>query len=73
MSGAQIAALLFAILLLFPGGCFLLLGISLASDRQFSDAAPVALAVAFGILGLVGLLGWFAFRKKRPPATRDPA
>jgi hypothetical protein len=71
MTGGQIAALIFALLLLLPGGCFLILGISLLSDPQVSDAAPLALIVAIAILGVMGLLFWLAFRK-RPPAPPSP-
>ncbi len=48
MSGGQIAALIFAILLLLPGGCFLIMGIGFATDENhmYSDAAPVLLVVA---------------------------
>jgi hypothetical protein len=67
MSGGQIAALLFAIVLLLPGGCFLLVGISLTTDRQFAEMAFVALPIAAAILALAGLLFWVAFRRKRGP------
>ena len=54
MTGGQIAALICAILLLLPGGCFLVFGIGFATDenRQFSDAAPLLLGVAGAILAL---------------------
>lgn len=68
MSGGQIAALLGAIVLLLPGGCFLILGISLTTDRQFADMAFVALPIAAAILALAGFLFWVAFRRRRPPA-----
>jgi hypothetical protein len=69
MTGGQVAALIFAILLLLPGGCFLLAGIVVATDRQFSDAAFIALPIAAAILGLAGFLFWIAFRKRpRPPS-----
>lgn len=62
MTGGQVAALIFAILLFFPGGCFLLVG------GVMSDS--LAVLVGAGILVLVGLLGWVAFRRKpRPPAN----
>ena len=63
MSGGQIAALIFALLLLLPGGCFLIFGIGFASDRQFSDVAYVMLPVAAAILALAGWLFWLAFRR----------
>jgi hypothetical protein len=71
MTGGQIAALIFAILLLLPGGCFLIFGINLLNDPQISDAAPLALVVGIIILGVTGLLFWVAFRK-RPQAPPRP-
>ena len=67
MTGGQIAALIFAILLLLPGGCFLIFGINLLNDPQISDAAPLALVVGIIILGVTGLLFWVAFHKRPPP------
>jgi hypothetical protein len=76
MNGGQIAALVFAIILLLPGGCFLLLGMSLANDRQFYDASFVLIPVAAAILGLAGFLFWIAFRRRqnpnRPPNNPQP-
>jgi membrane protein implicated in regulation of membrane protease activity len=71
VSGGQIAALIFAILLLLPGGCFLVVGIAVSTDRQFSDMALIALPIAAAILGLAGLLFWVAFRRK-PGQGRSP-
>jgi heme/copper-type cytochrome/quinol oxidase subunit 2 len=67
MSGGQIVALLCAILLLLPGGCFVLLGISVATgqDRD-ADLSSLALLIAAAILGVAGWLFWLAFRR-RPP------
>jgi len=75
VSGGQVAALIFAILLLLPGGCFLLVGIGFATDsnRQFSDAAPLLLGVAAAILALVGLLFWLAFRRPSAPGVPPDA
>ena len=70
MSGGQITALIFALLLLLPGGCFLVLGISLTTDRQYADMAFVALPIAAAILALAGFLFRVAFRR-RPPADTD--
>ena len=67
MSGGQIAALIFAILLLLPGGCFLVFGIGFATDRQFYDASFVMLPIAAALLGLAGFLFWIAFRRRRGP------
>lgn len=71
MSGGQIAALIFAILLLLPGGCFLLAGISVLSDSRFASMALVALPIAAAILGLAGYLFWRALRRR--PADADGA
>jgi len=75
MSGGQVAALLCAIVLLLPGGCFLVFGIGFATDenRQFSDAAPLLLGVASAILGLAGLLFWVALRRRSAPGVPSDA
>ncbi len=67
MRGGQIAALIFAILLLLPGGCFLVAGFAFSSG-QYKDvsAAELLLTIAVAILALAGLLFWVAFRR-RPP------
>jgi hypothetical protein len=65
MTGGQIAALIFAILLL-PGGCFLILGIGLLSENDTDG--PMLLLVGILILSGMGLLFWVAFRKRPPPA-----
>lgn len=72
MSGGQIAALIFALLLLLPGGCFLVFGIGFAIDGEFSDVAYVMLPVAAAILGLAGFLFWLAFRHRRPAGAAPP-
>jgi Ca2+/H+ antiporter len=65
MKGGQIVALIIAILLLIPGGCFLLFGIGL-SDQYADDreAAVKLLLVAVAILSVAGLLFWIAFRRR---------
>jgi hypothetical protein len=70
MSGGQVAALIFAILLLLPGGCYLFVGIAL-SDQYADDreAAVKFLLVAAAILSLAGFLFWLAFRRRRPAAA----
>jgi Ca2+/H+ antiporter len=57
MTGGQIVALIFAILLLLPGGCFLVAGIAF-STGQYRDASAfhMLLAIAAAILALAGLL-----------------
>jgi membrane protein implicated in regulation of membrane protease activity len=70
MTGGQIASLVFAILLLLPGGCFLVFGIGFASDTgEFAGLAVLLLAIAVAILGVAGLLFWLAFRRREPPRT----
>jgi hypothetical protein len=70
MSGGQIAALIVAIILLLPGGCFLVFGIGL-SDRYADDreAAVKLLLIAAAMLSLAGFLFWLAFRRRRPAAA----
>jgi hypothetical protein len=69
MTGGQIAALIFAILLLLPGGCFLLVGIAVATDSQYYDAAFIALPIAAVILGLSGFLFYVAIRRRSRPGS----
>ena len=72
MSGGQVAALTVAILLLLPGGCFLIMGVGMLTeaqpDRIDRDVGPMALTVALVVLALTGFLFWIAFRRRRPPA-----
>ena len=65
MTEDQITALIFAIILLLPGGCFLFFGIDL-NIRQYGDITTrmLALAIAAAILALAGLLFWVAFRRR---------
>ena len=73
MTGGQVVALIFAILLLLPGGCFLIAGIAVAIDPQYWDAAFYAFPIAAAILGLSGFLFWRAFRRRQPPANQPPS
>jgi len=77
MSGGQIAALIFALLLLLPGGCFLVFGIDVATARYRDAAASLLLLlIAAAILGLAGLLFRRAFRRRpgggAPPDAPPP-
>ena len=65
MTGGQIAALIFALLLLLPGGCFVFLGFAMMSES--TDFAGQMLAIGVVILAVMGLLFWLAFRRPRPP------
>ena len=70
MSGGQIAALVFAVILLIPGGCFMVFGIGMLGDTSgYASAGPPLLIIGLVILGIVGLLGWVAFRKRTPPGA----
>ena len=65
MTGGQIAALIFALLLLLPGGCFVILGFGMMSES--TDFGMMLLAVGIVILSVMGVLFWLAFRKPSPP------
>ena len=83
MTGGQIAALVFAILLLLPGGCFLVFGISGATGGHTTGMTPAGdaeltrllLTIATVVLSLAGLLFWVAFRRRPgrggPPDTQS--
>jgi hypothetical protein len=70
MTWGQIAALIFAILLLLPGGCFMIFGVAFALDAaQFADMALLLIPIGLAILALAGFLFWIAFRRRlaEPP------
>jgi membrane protein implicated in regulation of membrane protease activity len=71
MSGGQIAALISAISLLLPGGCFLWVGI-FGVFRDNPSVSPPLLTVAAVILALAGLLFWVAFQRRAPSDTSGP-
>jgi hypothetical protein len=64
MKGGQIVALIFAILLLLPGGCvlFLLADSPVPATREDYQ---VILPIVAAILSPAGLLFWVAFRRRR--------
>jgi hypothetical protein len=71
MRGDQIAALIFAILLLLPGGCCVFFGVIFLhgfdpEGHQSGGFYPSLLLFGLGILAVAGLLFWVAFRR-RPP------
>ena len=66
MTGGQVAALILAILLLLPGGCFLVIGVAFLVGGD--SGAADALSIAIPILAVMTLLFWVAFRKRRPPS-----
>jgi len=66
MSGGQIVGLVFAILLLLPGGCFLFFGVGLSLDKQMLALGNVLLIIAAILLGGSGLLFWDVFRRRKP-------
>ena len=64
MTGGQIVALIFAILLLLPGGCFL----ALLADppvRASGEDYAVILPIVAAILSASGWLFWVAVRRRR--------
>jgi hypothetical protein len=65
MTGGQVAALIFAILLLLPGGCFFILGIGFLSENDTDGV--MLLLVGILLLSVMGLLFWVAFRQRPPP------
>ena len=70
MKGGRIVALIFAILLLLPGGCFVFFGFVFLHgfnlEHPYSDAFyPTLLLIGVAILALAGLLFWIAFRRRR--------
>jgi hypothetical protein len=62
MTGGQIVALIFAVLLLLPGGCFLLL---LTAIHPTSEDYQTILPIVAAFLSVSGLLFWVAFRRRR--------
>jgi len=69
MSGGQIASLVFAVILLIPGGCFLIFGVSITNGPEATAAGPPLVLIGLAILSVAGLLAWFAFRKRKLPRT----
>ncbi len=69
MTGGQLAALIFALILLLPGGCFLFFGIGLLNEPHMSDVGALALVAGIAILAVMGLLFWVAFRRRAPPPS----
>jgi hypothetical protein len=74
MIAVRIVALICAALLLWPGGCFVLLGIALTKDDYRNQHESIFEAIvdtawlwglAAIILALAGLLVWVAFRRRR--------
>jgi hypothetical protein len=67
MTSGKIAALVFAVLLLVPGGGLLFLGINMQSavDPIGRDYGWMFMAIGAIFLPLAGLLFWCAFRSTR--------
>jgi len=70
VTGSQIAALVFAILFLLPGGCFLIVGIGLADE--FAVIALIMVPIGLAILALAGYLFYLAFRRAAPQSPESP-
>jgi hypothetical protein len=66
MTGGQIAALIFALVLLLPGGCFAVFGIGFLTDND--SFGGLLLVVGIVILSVVGVLFRFALRRRQPPS-----
>ena len=56
MSGGQIAALVFAVILLIPGGCFTVFGIGMLGDPGAYGLGPPLLIIGLVILVFVAFL-----------------
>jgi LPXTG-motif cell wall-anchored protein len=73
MTGGQIAALIVAVLLLLPGGCFVFFGFIFLHGFNPDHASnpnefdPALLLIGLGILAVAVLLFWVAFRRRRNP------
>jgi len=68
MSGWQVVSLIFGILLLLPGGCFLFFGIGMTADGgEMSGIGPPLLIVGLLIAAVAVLCFWLAFRRRAPP------
>jgi len=68
MTGGQIASLIFGLILLLPGGCFLIFGVGMLTDSGgYASVGPPLLFVAFLILAVATLCLWIAFRRRNPP------
>jgi len=76
MKGGQIAALIFAILLLLPGGCFVFFGFvflhGLGEYPHSDEFDPSLLLIGLGILAVAALLFWVAFRRRRISRDGSP-
>ena len=73
MTGGQIAALVFAILLLLPGGCFLIFGIGFLFDQHaYADVAYVLIPIGLAILAVAGHGFRIAFHRRRPEPGESP-
>lgn len=71
MSGGQIAALVFAVILLIPSGCFTVFGIGMLGDPGAYGLGPPLLIIGLVILVFVAFLAWVAFHKRKPPQAAD--
>ena len=63
MTGGQIVALIFAVLLLLPGGCFLIL-LAASPIAATGEDYQVILPIVAAILSVSALLFWVAFRRR---------
>jgi len=70
MNAGQVIGLIFAILLLLPGGCFLAFGIGFTIDKDSYPLGLLLMGISGIVLAMAGLLFWAAFHRRnagRPP------
>jgi len=67
VTGGQIAALILGLLMLLPGGCFVITGIIMFTDPMLSLASWPYLFIGIVILAVTLLLFCVAFRRRPPP------
>jgi hypothetical protein len=74
MKPLQVLSLIFAIILLLPGLCFFGFGAAflVGPELNLTAMGPVLLVIGIVVLGVTGLLGYYAFRRK-PPVVEPPA
>lgn len=68
MTGWQVVSLIFGLILLLPGGCFLVFGVGMLTDSSgYASVGPPLLLIAFLIIAVAVLCLWIAFRRRNPP------
>lgn len=68
MTGWQVVSLIFGLILLLPGGCFLVFGVGMLTDSGgYASVGPPLLFIAFLIIAVAVLCLWIAFRRRNLP------